>query len=378
MPGQNIVDPTTASKNGVSASPNSNVEEFNGLMESSYQKAKRLLPFMAKKRIPLTPFNYRIFYDYFEGLNSHLKDRLDECLRDKILFTPEISEKLYHEIYEYSEERAKNLNAVSQKFESVSNDLGKNLNKTLNSTGHYRQILSESMDQINSSPEVEGSIKTVLKSLLEETKFALNDQSDLKDHIESTNKIIATLTTELRDQTRLANMDELTKLYNRRYLIQRFHKLIEDTPNVNCQPICLAIFDLDHFKSVNDTYGHAIGDKVLILCAKILLAHSSDTCFPVRYGGEEFILLCSGKELSEVKNLAESVRRKVAATEIMVRGKSIPVTISGGVSRYRAGEELTDFIERADQALYLAKSSGRNQVLLQRDEHEELNQKETS
>jgi diguanylate cyclase len=336
-------------------------------METSYQKAKRLLPFMAKKRIPLTPFNYRIFYDYFEGANPYLKDRLDECLRERVLFTPEISERLYHDIYDYSEERAKNLNAVSQKFESVSTDLGKNLDKTLNSTGHYRQILSESMAHINSSTDVSSPLKSMLNSLLEETKYALNDQSDLADHIASTNKIIATLTSELQDQTRLANMDELTKLYNRRYLTVRFQQMLKEA--YEPEPLmCLAIFDLDHFKAINDSYGHSIGDKVLILCAKILQAHSSDDCFPVRYGGEEFIILCRGKGLDDMKGLAESVRKKVAATEIMVRGKNVPVTISSGVSRFRAGEELIDFIERADQALYRAKSSGRNCVVLENSE----------
>jgi diguanylate cyclase len=334
-------------------------------MESSYQKAKKLLPFMAKKRVPLTPFNYRIFYDYFEGLNSYLKERLDECLRDQVLFTPEISEKLYHEIYDYSEERAKNINAVGKKFETVSSDLGKNLDKTLSSTDNYRQFLSESVAQISSAGESNPNIHAMLSGLLQETKYALNDQSDLADHIESTNKIIATLTSELRDQTRLANMDELTKLYNRRYFTLRFEQMKLEGEG---EPlICMAIFDLDHFKAINDTFGHPIGDKVLILCAQILLSQASDNCLPVRYGGEEFILLWQGKDLEEVWKLADGVRQKVAATEIMVRGKSIPVTISSGVARYRPGDGLMDFVERADQALYRAKSSGRNCVVLEEE-----------
>jgi diguanylate cyclase len=341
-----------------------NVEEFNGLVETSYQKAKRLLPFMAQKRIPLTPYNYRMFYDYFEGVNPYLKQRLEEFLGDGTLFTPELSERLYHEIYDYSEERAKNLSAVSRQFESASYDLGKNLDKSLNSTGHYRQVLSETVSRINSTgDEVGESLKGVLSSLLEETKYALNDQSDLHDHIESTNKIIATLTNELRDQTRLANMDELTKLYNRRYLTLRFNQIVEEQGPSPL--VCIAIFDLDHFKAINDTHGHAIGDKVLILCSRILLSYQSEDILAVRYGGEEFIMLCHGKDLDAVRELAEKVRKKVAATEIMVRGKQVPVTISSGVSKYRPGEDLVDFIERADQALYRAKSSGRDRVVVE-------------
>jgi diguanylate cyclase len=342
-----------------------NFEEFNWLMETSYQSAKRLIPFMAKKRIPLTPNNYRLFFDYFEGENVSLKQLLDKYLKDDVLFTPEVSDKLYNELYNTNEERAKSLSLASKKFESVSEDLGKNLDKTLNATGHYRQILSDSVSQLNSSAGVDSKMQGLLESLLEETKYALNDQSDLANHIESTNRIIATLTSELRDQTMLANMDELTKLYNRRYFSVRFQQMKEEAGG-SPPLLCVAIFDLDHFKAVNDTFGPPIGDKVLILCAKILQATSSDDCLPVRYGGEEFIILCRGKELEDVRLLAEGVRQKVAATEVMVRGRPIPITISCGVSRYRDGEDLTDFIERADQALYRAKSSGRNRVVLER------------
>ncbi|MDR2199172.1 MAG: GGDEF domain-containing protein [Deltaproteobacteria bacterium] len=357
------MEPITAPKKEAELPSGEKLEEFNSLMESSYQKAKRLLPFMAKQRVPLTPYNYRIFFDYFDGQNAYLKQKLDKYLQERVLFTPELSERLYREIYDYSEERNKQLSSVSRKFETVSQDLGKNLNKTLNSTGHYRQILSESVAQINSQGATGDSIQAMLSSLLEETKYALNDQSDLADHILSTNKIIATLTSELRDQTRLANMDELTQLYNRRYFSVRFQQMLQESEDDPL--ICIAIFDLDHFKAINDNFGHPIGDKVLILCAKILLVHSHDDCLPVRYGGEEFILLTRGKAIEEVAELAETVRRKVEATEVKVRGNSVPVTISGGVSRYRPGEELIDFIERADQALYRAKASGRNRVLLE-------------
>jgi diguanylate cyclase len=337
--------------------------EFNGLVESSYQKAKSLLPFMAKKRIPLTPANYRLFYDYFEGQSPQLKSRLDQLLGEGVLFTPELSDRLYHEIYDYSEDLASNLKEASQKFETVSIDLGKGLDKTLITTGHYRQFLSESVAQISSSAELSPSLQGILNSLLEETESAFNDQAHLADQIENTNKIIATLTSELRDQTRLANIDELTKLYNRRYFFHRFQQMKEAAKGDPA--ICLAIFDLDNFKSINDTYGHAIGDKVIILCSKILQSYQADDCLPVRYGGEEFILLCEGKGLPEMKKIAEGVRKKVERTEVMVRGKYVPVTISSGVSKYRPGEDITVFIERADQALYRAKSHGRNMVLLE-------------
>ena len=130
----------------------------------------------------------------------------------------------------------------------------------------------------------------------------------------------------------------------------------------------LALFDLDHFKAVNDNHGHAIGDRVLILCAKILQNHvDSSVQLPCRYGGEEFLVLYPNVGLEEAVTYAESVRKQVEETKIMVRGEAIPITVSCGVSSYREGEEFLPFMERADQALYKAKSTGRNKVVTEEE-----------
>jgi diguanylate cyclase len=342
--------------------------EFNKLMEATYQLAKRLLPFMAKKRIPLTPFNYRLFYDYLASDNQELKLKLDEVLIASAsnFLTQETSEGLYHYFYDYVGDKVKTLTQMGDKLNEVSQDLGANLEKTIDSTGHYRQILNDTAQQINQGDIEAASLKNILDSLLTETRFALNSQSDLADHIDSTNKIIATLTSELRDQTRLANIDELTQLYNRRYMTYYFNQFLMENPK---EPVLsLALFDLDHFKIVNDTHGHSIGDKVLILCAKILQNHVNSTIqLPCRYGGEEFLVLYPNATLEQASEYADSVRKQVEETKIMVRGQAIPITISCGVSLYREGEEFQPFIERADQALYRAKSSGRNKVVTEEE-----------
>ncbi|MDR1166135.1 MAG: GGDEF domain-containing protein [Deltaproteobacteria bacterium] len=338
--------------------------EFNALVDSTYQMAKRLLPFMARNRVPLTPFNYRLFYDYLESDDDVLKEKLDEVLRSETIFTPALSEKLYNEFYRAHEEKHKELTQVGEKISRVSEDLGHNLLKSQDSTGHYRQVLNETANQIIQGDLEATAFKEIIDDLLLETKYALNTQSDLADHIHSANRVIATLTSELRDQTRLANMDELTQLYNRRYLTFKFRELLAERGDGLV--LSLALFDLDRFKVINDTHGHAIGDKVLILCAKILKNHADLGDFlACRYGGEEFVVLYPGKDKSEAGGLAEIIRQQVESTQVLVRGKNIPVTISSGVSQYRNGEDVADFIDRADQALYLAKSSGRNKVLLE-------------
>jgi diguanylate cyclase len=341
--------------------------DFEKLMEATYQTAKRLLPFMAKRRIPLTPFNYRLFYDYFEDGGDKLKERLDEILRNHTVLSPELSERLYHEFYDYLGDRARKLTLMGEKIGSISLDLESNLEKTLDTTGHFRQILSESASQMKDNPAADGRFRDMMEGLLQETKAALNDQSDLADHIDTTSRVIANLTRELRDQTRLASVDELTQLYNRRYMTLQFTNLTADRGEGLV--MSLVLFDLDRFKSINDTYGHNIGDRVLLVCAKILQSHAeAGGHLACRYGGEEFIVMCPDFDLDAARELGDSVRRQLEDTAILIRGNSIPVTISGGVSRWRPGETIESFVDRADQALYRAKTSGRNRIVVEEEE----------
>jgi diguanylate cyclase len=341
-------------------------EEFEKLMEATYQTAKRLLPFMAKRRIPLTPFNYRLFYDYFEDGGDRLKERLDEILRNKTVLSPDLSERLYHEFYDYLGDRARKLSLMGEKIGSISQDLENNLEKTLDTTGHFRQFLSESASQMKDPNLANGPLKSMMANLLMETKSALNDQSDLADHIDSTGRVIAALTKELRDQTRLASVDELTQLFNRRYLTLQFTKMTAEKGGGLV--LSMVLFDLDRFKNINDTYGHNIGDRVLLVCAKILQNHAeAGGHLACRYGGEEFVVMCPDLDLDAARELGDSVRLAVEGTAIQIRGNSIPVTISGGVSRWRPGEAIESFVDRADQALYRAKTTGRNRIVVEEE-----------
>ncbi|MDR2352593.1 MAG: GGDEF domain-containing protein [Deltaproteobacteria bacterium] len=369
MPDQIVISPPLGE---TETSENLNeelVRDFKNLVDNTYYLAKKLLPFMARKRIPLTPYNYRLFFDYFEGTNEPLKEKLDEILRNKTLLTPNISEQLYHDFYDHDDERQKRLYTVGERIGKISDSLGENLGKTLDSAGHYRQVLSETAIQINQGDLEAEAMRELLDDLLLETKYALNNQSDLVGHIDNASKLIATLTSELRDQTRLANMDELTQLHNRRSFSVRLKQLVNLSKNPQKPIASLVLFDLDRFKLINDTHGHAIGDKVLILCAKIIKSRSeeNDSLMACRYGGEEFLILCGGHTKDEAYGIAEEIRDKIQNTQIMVRGKNIPVTISGGVSQYREGDTIESFIERADQALYRAKSGGRNRVLIEEE-----------
>ena len=129
-------------------------------------------------------------------------------------------------------------------------------------------------------------------------------------------------------------------------------------------PLVLAVWDIDHFKKVNDRFGHKAGDKVLRNIARLLAEHMRETDFVARYGGEEFAMLMTGSPLDACLHVAEKLRAAVQATGFHFREQAVTITASCGLAEMRDGDSTEQWFERADQALYRAKQEGRNRCEL--------------
>jgi len=127
--------------------------------------------------------------------------------------------------------------------------------------------------------------------------------------------------------------------------------------------LSIIVCDVDHFKKINDTYGHIAGDKVLQLLSATLRKHLRQNDFIARYGGEEFVVLLPSTDCNEAAEVAELLRSKVEACPFNFRGQRVTITMSFGVSEFRALEAPETVFERTDKALYKAKESGRNRVV---------------
>ena len=158
-----------------------------------------------------------------------------------------------------------------------------------------------------------------------------------------------------------ATLDALTNLNNRRQFEVRLKQEIATTKRQK-NPLCAMMVDIDFFKKVNDTYGHASGDAVLRTVASIIKEHLRESDIPSRYGGEEFAVLLPYTHIEEAKIVGERLRKAVETTPIPIDKKNINVTISMGLAEFRPQETGEDLFKRADSALYEAKESGRNRV----------------
>ncbi|MGF1570078.1 MAG: diguanylate cyclase [Nodosilinea sp.] len=171
----------------------------------------------------------------------------------------------------------------------------------------------------------------------------------------------------------LAIRDSLTHIYNRRHFFEIAQREITRAVRFN-RPLTLLLLDIDHFKAINDTYGHLVGDKVLRDVVRRLHDNLRQSDILARYGGEEFILLLPETNQAQAWGGAERLRKIIAATPFNGNSGSIPVTVSIGATSWISGADgerpdINDLISKADQALYRAKQLGRNQVQAEAEYH---------
>ncbi|CAH1660198.1 Diguanylate cyclase [Hyphomicrobiales bacterium] len=163
----------------------------------------------------------------------------------------------------------------------------------------------------------------------------------------------------------LAVIDPLTGLYNRRYLDARLTGAFE-APTLGTRPLVLLVLDIDHFKAVNDGFGHEAGDEVLKECANRIRAQTRGIDVVARFGGEEVVVMVPDATLEAAEVMAERIREAIEHKPFLVNGESqtVEVTVSIGVAARLMGDQAPgDLLRRADQALYQAKQAGRNRVV---------------
>lgn len=205
---------------------------------------------------------------------------------------------------------------------------------------------------------VTASITTGIQRRLTLTGQLQNVRGDLE---ESNTALRATLAAA----EMLAARDQLTGLCNRRNFDQRLEGVIARTAR-HGDVFSLLMIDIDHFKNINDYYGHSIGDEVLRRFGEVLTARLRQNDVAARWGGEEFVVLADGANLDNARMLAEQIRESVATTTF----SPVPrVTVSVGIADYQEGETGDDLLRRADKALYGAKRNGRNRVIAAENAH---------
>ncbi len=179
----------------------------------------------------------------------------------------------------------------------------------------------------------------------------------------SDNTLQSMITQRVSELEKLALLDPLTQLANRRYIEMNLHSRLEELRRYQW-PFGILFLDIDHFKLINDTYGHAMGDEILRMVARTFTANMRTSDIVGRWGGEEFVAIVRNIDYQNLYNFAERLRILVAESHLIKESAVIQVTISIGGTLACADDTVESLLQRADQLMYQSKTAGRNRVTL--------------
>lgn len=194
--------------------------------------------------------------------------------------------------------------------------------------------------------------------------FTINLMTLLAQRLRANNSTVSTNIRLQREYKRNASIDGLTGLYNRRWIDEALPRFVARYTRSRGEGLCVLIADIDHFKKVNDTYGHPAGDQVIVAVAHSMKNNLRPTDLVARYGGEEFLIILPDTGREDGKLVGDRVRTAVAAMKLDIEGQPAldRVTISIGGALLEVGQTMADLVAAADRMLYESKHGGRNRV----------------
>jgi diguanylate cyclase len=332
---------------------------YQDTVERSTEYLRQALPLMARQEAALHPISYAVWYDYVARRTPELRTAVDQLLGREGHLDETSTEALYRKhIAEIDPQTAQRM---ADGFHRVLNGMAASAAEAGDQTARFGSSLSRLSERLGDAGHDQA-----VSELLAGTREMSAAMDALQTRLAESQQEIATLREEVRRARHESLLDSLTGLANRRAFDQRLAACLAASEVAATGRVpCLVVSDIDHFKRINDDFGHNFGDQVLRAVGEILKACAPGEGMAARIGGEEFAILLTDMELPEAQTLAEKIRQTVAASRIRRHGAQetlARVTLSLGVTFHRAGESVREFLERADRAMYASKSGGRDRV----------------
>jgi diguanylate cyclase len=313
------------------------------------------------------PRNYEIWYVYATCYNSPLNKIINETLARNGHLTEADLEQIY-ETYLSHLKTTDRIDKVGARVIGEIDDVMRLIDDALEMSTSYDASLSGASEKLTSAQSHE-EIRSVVDTLTKSTHEMRDTNKALEERLALSRTEISNLQQSLEAIRAESLTDPLTGLGNRKYFDRSIETLVQSAM-ASGEPLSLLMFDIDHFKSFNDSYGHLTGDQVLRLVGMSLKQTIKGQDITARYGGEEFAVVLPNTALRQALTVADHIRRAVMSKELKKKstGEILGrVTISVGVSMLKPGDDTDSLIERADACLYAAKRAGRNRVICEAD-----------
>lgn len=329
--------------------------------DRSAELLRAALGHMGQHEAAFNPITYTLWYEYAAGCNPKLHAALDELQRTKGAVDDEIADRLFREHIAPADEST--LSRVNAEFQKVMSSIDRSASQTGDRAGAFGMQLNGLSEALQSN-DAQRLAPHLIEALAATAAMKHSAQALQQQVIASKNEITR-LHTDLDRARGEALLDSLTGILNRKGFDQRLQSMLLQPPRVGTDH-CLILLDIDHFKQVNDTHGHVMGDRVIQGVGEILRSTTSaQTQSVARYGGEEFAVLLPHSSLDYGTRLAESLRQRTKAMKIPNRtaqGAMLTVTVSCGITSMCKGDDAATLTARADRALYQSKHAGRDRV----------------
>ena len=319
------------------------------------------IPLMTSRNIPVTPENYAIWYHYVAEDKPGLKEHIDALLESNENFDQRASEEIYQTFI--AETTLKQAEQIRQTLHNTLNETSSNLQATGNEAEQFGDLLGRFGESCDSAESI-NDVYNMITKVAAETRQMKDSMERMKQDFAAKSDELDELRKELEEVRVQASTDPLTGLTNRATFFELLESSVKEH-TAETPPMCVVMLDIDHFKRVNDTYGHLVGDKVIQFVANTLKKSLKGQDTPARYGGEEFSLLLPNTSLENAEALCNQIRERIAGTNLVRTGSKESlgkITVSAGVAEFMPGEEVMEILQRADEALYHSKENGRNRV----------------
>ncbi len=326
-----------------------------------------LLYFIKEFSLDLIEIDADKFKDNIDGLDKKIKTE------HKTKKLESIFGKHKKIIFSYIERLKKYLKDRESEFKGIIDILTEAMSTADADNNVFNQKIYEQSDKIEKISLLDDikKIKVAIKKEVEEVRKTLKEkQLNDREHLSKLSKQVNSLNVELKKAKKDSLTDGLTGVYNRLGFDRKMKSLVERNSVTNA-PFALLLFDIDNFKKINDTYGHLIGDRVILAITQKASELTRSDDFVARFGGDEFAVIMTGASLKNAAKKAKQLSKSISGTRYALDSENesseLAFSISIGVSAFRKGDTVVSVTDRADKGLYSAKHAGKACVVSEKE-----------
>ncbi|MEM5528494.1 GGDEF domain-containing protein [Gammaproteobacteria bacterium AS21] len=327
----------------------------------SAEYLRQAIPLMVKYKIPPNPLNYALWYTYVSMQSPKLNQEIDKALDTYGTCPTLICEEMFREYL--IKDETNDADGFQTQVVSLVNNLHKKAGIASQCASEFQEVLENSLAELKDEQSIY-THEQIIENLSLNTDSISQSTHAFQRQISKAQAEIERLKKELKNSKSDPRIDQPTKLFNRQYYDIEIEQLVQMSTDVNA---CIAIFELDEFQQFNESFGEAMGDKIIVFIANLVKNHCPSPSIAIRFSGPRFAMILFDKDLIRATEVAQALSKKIAAIRLRPKDANMinhKLSVSFGISQKRANDTAEIITQRVLEALKQAKSSASNIIAI--------------